>query len=137
MTDMTVCGVKGKPMKVKGIVFVALTIGSKTMATAFFVARTQGNFSLILGRDWIHANRCVPSTLHQLLIQWIEDEVEIVRGEASTCVATIGSATTDMHDIIECLSSLDFSRRKFIGYAGESFVHAIIEPMKDRLNHLM
>jgi hypothetical protein len=39
------------------------------IVTAFFVAETQGNFSLILGRDWIHANQCVPSTLHQFLIQ--------------------------------------------------------------------
>jgi hypothetical protein len=31
----------------------------------------------------------VPSTLHQFLIQWVGDEVEIVHGEASTCVAVV------------------------------------------------
>jgi hypothetical protein len=56
-------------MGAKGVISMELTIGSKTLATAFFVAETQGNFSLILGRDWIHANKCVPSTLHQMLIQ--------------------------------------------------------------------
>jgi hypothetical protein len=33
---------------------------------------------VLLGRDWIHTNECVPSTLHQYVIQWIGDEVEVV-----------------------------------------------------------
>jgi hypothetical protein len=78
-TNMTISGVGGgEPMGAKGVISMELTIGSKTLATAFFVAETQGNFSLILGRDWIHANKCVPSTLHQMLIQWVDDEVEVV-----------------------------------------------------------
>jgi hypothetical protein len=56
-TNMTVSGVGGgKPMGAKGVISMELTIGSKTLATAFFIAETQGNFSLILGCDWIHAN---------------------------------------------------------------------------------
>jgi hypothetical protein len=51
-TNMTVSGVGGgEPMGAKGVISMELTIGSKTLATAFFVAETQGNFSLILGRD--------------------------------------------------------------------------------------
>jgi hypothetical protein len=51
-TNMTVIGVGGgKPMGAKGVVSMKLTIVIKTLATAFFVAVTQGNFSLILGRD--------------------------------------------------------------------------------------
>jgi hypothetical protein len=51
-TNMTVIGVGGgKPMGAKGVVSMQLTIGIKILATAFFVAVTQGNFSLILGRD--------------------------------------------------------------------------------------
>jgi hypothetical protein len=69
-TNMTVSGVgEGEPMEAKGVISMELTIGSKTLATTFFVAETQGNFSLILGRDWFHANQCVPFTLHQFLIQ--------------------------------------------------------------------
>ena len=64
-----------------------LTIGSKTLATAFFIAEVQGNYNLILGRDWIHANQCVPSTLHQFLVQWIGDEVEVIHGHTSSFVA--------------------------------------------------
>jgi hypothetical protein len=45
-----------------------LTIGSKSLATAFFIVDVQGTYSVILGCDWIHANCCIPSTLHQFLI---------------------------------------------------------------------
>ena len=69
-TNMTVSGVGGgDPIGAKGVASIELTVGSKTLATTFFVSEVQGNFSLILGRDWIHANKCVPSTLHQILIQ--------------------------------------------------------------------
>jgi hypothetical protein len=37
-----------------------LTIGSKSLATTLFVIEVQGNYSIILGRDWIHANYCIP-----------------------------------------------------------------------------
>jgi predicted GNAT family N-acyltransferase len=60
-----------------------LTVGSKSFATAFFVVEVQCNYSVILGRDWIHANHCIPSTLHQFLIQWIDDEIEVVHVQVS------------------------------------------------------
>ena len=48
-TNMTLAGVGGeKPIEAKGIASMELTIGSKTIATAFFVAEVQGNYSLIL-----------------------------------------------------------------------------------------
>ena len=91
-TIMTVSGVGGgDPISAKGVASMELTIGSKTLATAFFISEVQGNFSLILGHDWIHANQCVLSTLHQFLIQWIGDEVEIVPGDTSSFIATADS----------------------------------------------
>ena len=51
-TNMTVSGVGGAdPIGAKGVASMELTVGSKTLATAFFVSEVQGNFSLILGRD--------------------------------------------------------------------------------------
>jgi hypothetical protein len=55
-------------MEARGVVNIELTVGSKSLATAFFIVEVQGNYSVILGRDWIHANHCIPSTLHQFLI---------------------------------------------------------------------
>jgi hypothetical protein len=77
-TNMTISGVGGgAPIPGRGVAIMELTIGSKTLATTFFVADVQGSYNLILGRDWIHANRCVPSSLHQFLIQWVGDVLRL------------------------------------------------------------
>jgi hypothetical protein len=60
----------------------------------FFVIEVQGNYSVILGHYWIHANCCVPSTLNQFLIQWIDDEMEVVHADASDYIA-LADATVD------------------------------------------
>jgi len=39
--------------------------GSKTLPTTFFVISGKGAYNLLLGRDWIHANCCIPCTMHQ------------------------------------------------------------------------
>jgi hypothetical protein len=75
-TNMTLSGVgNDSSIKARGVTSVELTIRTKTLAAAFFVADVEGNYSLILGRDWIHSNH-IPSTLHQMLIQWVGDDVE-------------------------------------------------------------
>jgi hypothetical protein len=65
-------------MKARGVISMGLTMGSKSLATTFLVIEEQCNYSVILGHDWIHANHCIHSTLHQFLIQWIDDEDEVV-----------------------------------------------------------
>jgi hypothetical protein len=100
-----------------------LTIGSKMLATTFFIAETQGNFSLILGRDWIHANKCVPSTLHQMLIQWVDDVV-VVHGDNFACVAVADSHSIGVHDDVKCLSGLDLSDYEFISCSNNGFIPA-------------
>jgi hypothetical protein len=64
-TNMMITSVGGgAPILARGIANMELTIGSKTIATTFFVADVQGSYSLILGHDWIHANYCIPSIMH-------------------------------------------------------------------------
>ena len=49
-TNMTVSGVGGgDPIGAKGVASMELTVGSKMLATTFFISEVQGNFSLILG----------------------------------------------------------------------------------------
>jgi hypothetical protein len=67
-TSLMLNSMGGNPMEARGIISMELTIGSKSLAIAFFVIEVQGNYSVILGHDWIHANHCLPSTLHQFLI---------------------------------------------------------------------
>jgi hypothetical protein len=81
-------------MEARGIVSMELTVGSKSLAIAFFVVEVQGNYNIFLDRDWIHANCCVLSTLHQFLIQWVGDEIEVVLTDASAYIA-LADATAD------------------------------------------
>jgi hypothetical protein len=66
--NLTLHGMGGNIMEARGIISMELTIGSKSLATAFFIIEVQGNYSVILGRDCIHDNCSIPSTLHQFLI---------------------------------------------------------------------
>jgi hypothetical protein len=42
----------------------------------------------------IHVNHCIPSTLHHFLIQWIDDEIEVVHTNVSAYIALV-DATAD------------------------------------------
>jgi hypothetical protein len=66
-TDMMLKDFGGNASKTHGAICVKLTIGSKTLPTTFFIIDGKGTYSLLLGHDWIHANCCIPSTMHQYL----------------------------------------------------------------------
>jgi hypothetical protein len=92
-TDMMLKDFEGSVSLAKGAVCVELTIGSKTLPTTFFVINGKGGYNLLLGRDWIHANCCIPSTMHQCLVQWIGDKIEVVPGDSSYIIASAESDT--------------------------------------------
>jgi hypothetical protein len=69
---------------------VDLTLRSKKIHTSFFVISGKGLYSLLLRSDWIHMNCCIPSMMHQMLIQWKGDHVEIVPADTTVNVATTG-----------------------------------------------
>jgi len=79
-----------------------LAVGSKTLATASFVVEIRGSYNLILGRDWIHAHRCVPLSLHRFLIQWVDDKIEVVHADTSTCIAMADAPLLVGHAGISC-----------------------------------
>jgi hypothetical protein len=84
-----------------------LMIGSKTLLTTFFVIEGKGAYSLLLGRDWIHANYCIPSTMHQQLVQWVDDDIEVVQADDSVSVANIEPAFWEYQGI-DCFSGKDW-----------------------------
>ena len=102
-TDMMLKDFKGVVSPALGALCVDLTIGSKTLPTTFFVINGNGSYSLLLGRDWIHANCCIPSTMHQCLIQWVDDTVEIVSADSSFSMAS-AEAHIVSYDRMNCLS---------------------------------
>ncbi len=101
-TNMVLKVFGGNPSETKGVLNVELTVGSKTVPTPFFVIDGKGSYSLLLGRDWIHANCCIPSTMQQCLIQWQGDKIEIVPADRSVNIASADLALWEM-DGIDCL----------------------------------
>jgi hypothetical protein len=97
----------GNPPDTKSCVHVDLMIGSKTLLTTFFVIEGKGAYNLLLGRDWIHANCCIPSTMHQQLVQWVDDEVEVVQADDSVSVANVEPAFWKYQGI-DCFSGKDW-----------------------------
>ena len=103
-TDMMLKDFEGVVSPPVGALCVDLTIGSKTLPTTFFVINGKGSYSLLLGRDWIHANCCIPSTMHQCLIQWIGDVVEVVAADSSFNIAS-AEACEENYERVKCFSS--------------------------------
>ncbi len=137
-TNMVLNGFEGKEKtEAKGVMSVELTVGSKTLATAFFVAEVQGNYNVILGRDWLHANQCVLSTLHQFLIQWVDDEVEVVHADNLSCVALADSLVDWQHPNATCLTGRNLSDFDFLSATKNGFVPISLKPIgSNRLPHM-
>jgi hypothetical protein len=100
-TDMMLKDFEGNVSPAKGAVCVELTIGSKTLPTTFFVINGKGAYNLLLGRDWIHTNYCVPSTMHQCLAQWVGNKIEVFPGDSSYIIASVES---DTYERTKCIS---------------------------------
>ena len=68
-TSTTIAGFAGESKNAKGIISIRLVIGSVMSDTAFFVIdNLTCKYNALLGRDWIHANGCIPSSMHQSLM---------------------------------------------------------------------
>jgi hypothetical protein len=59
---------------------------------------------VILDRDWIHVNGCILSTLHQCVVQWVGDKVEVIRADESACIAMAEPQVDVQGGRMECLS---------------------------------
>jgi hypothetical protein len=121
-TNLSLSGFAADPTEAKGIICLELMVGSKTMPMAFFVVDVKGRYNMLLGWDWIHANECVPSTLHQCIIQWISDEVEVVQDNEEVCVAVAESQVDILGRKMECLSGKDLTGYDYMSIGKDGFV---------------
>jgi hypothetical protein len=117
----------GDPTEAKGIIYKEVTVGSKIVHMAFFVVDMMGHYNVLLRQDWIHANECVPSTLHQYIIQWISDEVEVVQAN-EVCIAMAESQVYILGRKMECLSSKDLTGYDYISVGKDGFVPISVKP---------
>jgi hypothetical protein len=70
----------------------------------------------------------VPSTLHQFLIQWVDDEVEVVHADNSTCIALADSPVDWQHPNATCLTGRDLSAFDFLSATKNGFVPVSLKP---------
>jgi hypothetical protein len=97
-TNVTLNNFNGQTSKAQGILSVDLIVGSKTVPTSFFIVNSKSTYTVLLGRDWIHANCCIPSMMHQCLIQWDGDEVEVVHADDSIKISHAAMSIWDVED---------------------------------------
>lgn len=106
-TDVSVMSFFEGNSQASGILPITLKVGSKEVLSAFFVLDTATSYNAILGRDWIHSNWCVPSSLYQLLIFWHEHKVEIVWADQRPF--TVGSNVAEAYVYGEQFRTLTFT----------------------------
>ena len=81
-----------------GILPIDITIGSKTTLSAFFVIDSTANYNILFRRDWIHANQCLSSSLHQFLLFWKGNEIEVVQADKQPFMAATNSMEVRYYD---------------------------------------
>jgi hypothetical protein len=97
-TNITLSDFNGQASEAQDILNVDLTVGSKTVLTSFFIVSSKGTYTVLLRRDWIHANCCIPSTMHQCQIQWDGDKVEVVHADDSIEISLATMSIWDAED---------------------------------------
>jgi hypothetical protein len=97
-TNVTLSDFNGQASEAQGILNVDLTVGSKIIPTSFFIVSSKSTYTVLLVRDWIHANCCIPYTMHQCLIQWDGDEVEVAHADNSIKISLATMSVWDAED---------------------------------------
>jgi hypothetical protein len=127
-TNLSHSGFASDLTEAKRIIYKEVTVGSKTVPTAFFLMEVKGRYNVLLEQDWIHANECVLSTLHQCIIQWIGDEVEVIQADKGVCVAMPESQVDIPGRKMECLSGKDLMGYDYISIGKDGFVLICLNP---------
>ena len=73
-------------------------MGRKNSLSDFFVTNSTNSYNALIGRDWIHAHWCVSSSLHQFVLFWKGDEVEVVWADEQPFIATSYSIEASNYD---------------------------------------
>jgi hypothetical protein len=63
-TNVTLSDFNGQASEAQGVLNVDLIVGSKIISTSFFIISGKSMYTVLLGRDWIRANCCIPSMMH-------------------------------------------------------------------------
>jgi hypothetical protein len=100
-----------------------------TIPMTFFMFNVKGRYNVLLGWDWIHANGCVPSMVHQCVVQWIGDQVEVVEADEATCVAMAETQVDVQDGCMECLTGRDLTDYDYVSVSKDGFIPISVKPM--------
>ena len=67
-------------------------------------------------------------TMHQFLIQWVDDEVEVIHADNSACVALADASVDWQHPNATCLTGRDLSEFDFLSATKNGFVPVSLKP---------
>jgi hypothetical protein len=127
-TNLSLSNFAGDPTEEKGIICKEVMVGSKTVPMAIFVVNVKGCYNMLLRQNWIYTNECVPSTLHQCVIQCIGDELDVVQADEEVCVAMAESQVDILDGKMECLSGKDLMGYDYISIDKDGFVPISVKP---------
>jgi hypothetical protein len=127
-TNPSLSGFVGALTEAKGIISKEVMVGCKNVPMAFFVVGMKRCYNVLLGPDWIKANECVLSTLHQCVIQWFGDEVEVVHADEEVCVVIAESQVNILGGKMECLSGMDLMGYDYVSIGKDGFVPISVKP---------
>ncbi|KAL2491133.1 putative retroelement [Abeliophyllum distichum] len=98
-TEVILTSFNGGATSAKGVIPLDITMGTITKTTVFFIIDGPTSYNVLLGRDWIHGNRCIPSSLHQCLVFWNDKgEAEVVQADHRPFVAEANSVERFMYE---------------------------------------
>ncbi|KZV51422.1 hypothetical protein F511_39681 [Dorcoceras hygrometricum] len=80
-TGVCVSAFTGESTKTIRVFLANVTVGSLSSLYVFLLANASANVQALLEKNWIHTNQSIPSSMHQLLLFWKEDEVEIIEAD--------------------------------------------------------
>lgn len=78
-SKVTIIAFIGDVPKAMGVLPIEIIVGTLISATLLFVVNSEAIYRMLLGKDQIHANACILSSLHQVLLFQKGKEVEIVQ----------------------------------------------------------
>jgi hypothetical protein len=126
---MGLTGFAGEPIKAKGIMSKEFIVGSKMLPMPFFIVDAKGCYNVLFGHDWIHANGCIPSTLHQCVMQWVGNQVEVIEADDMACVAATDAQVDVQGGIMSCPMRRDLTEYDYMSVRQDGFVPISVKLM--------
>ena len=76
--------------------------------------------------------------MHQFLLQWVDDEVEVIHADNSACVALADASVDRNHPDVTCLTGCDLLEFDFLSATRNGFIPISLKPIDgNRLQGMM